>query len=272
MSQSRRAIAPILLMAAFMSLGSGCETEVVSITSLKVSLGYEPGLSPLWLSHNLSGSDGGAAAPLDVYIDGQPALPVANSGNAPGASDAGFSPRSGVTVDPSAFLRTLFVSGGVHDIGFMRNGELVTVAEDVELATDRFNYVIVYGSDAEPAVDVISDRPASEPSGSRRIRIVNMRPDRSAAAFALVDGAGAPVAELSATLAYGEVYSRSVPNTVSEIATTENGRQFSASFTCGHTELLVFKGGPSVPFMALPVDPAANFGSCATPSCSCPAP
>ncbi|HEX5655969.1 MAG TPA: hypothetical protein VFX59_02190 [Polyangiales bacterium] len=267
MSQTRRAIASVLALVACSSLG--CATEVASLASLKVSLAPEPGLSPLWLSHRLVGADGAPAAPLDLYIDDKPALPV---GSADSESDAGFSAQSGVTLSSSAFLSSLFVSGGVHDVGFMRNGAPVAVAHDVELAIDRFSYVIAHGSDTAPAIAVISDRPASEPSGSRRIRIVNLRPDHSAATLALLDGAGAPVADLSATLAYGEVFSRSVPNTVSEAAISENGSPSSVRFACGHTELLVLDGGPIAPFGPVPMDSTARFGACATPDCSCPAP
>jgi hypothetical protein len=161
---------------------AACSTETHSLTHTTASLEEFPNSGPIFFS-DVRGGESDMDA-FEVRWNGQPVLH-----------------ENGDPVALESPTLSLFMPAGSGTIELVRDGDVVLKSKPIEIARDRYTYVIAYGDRDAPELMVQNDTPEA-----RRVRISNVRKDATEIEFAYVDANDEPLGD-TMSIAYGETYS-----------------------------------------------------------------
>lgn len=251
------------LLACLLGLaGAACTTETRSLTHVQASLEAAPGLAQVRLSHLARGEanrpmtleQSAAADKLDVRFDGQPLL---------------FDDGQPVRAYSSSLLSSYWVPEAETAIEFVRDGAVVVQTDVIDLAEDRFNYLILHGDPETPDLLVLES-----PLEARIVRIANLRKDGGALEYTMLDSDGEPIGD-SDTIANGEGVSMPAPAQAAAVRlVAADGEQATHRINCNPSFSLVHHDEP----LGLTLTPSAPesdedwLAHCYDLDCACDAP
>lgn len=214
------------LLACLLGLtGAACTTERASLTHVEASLEAGPGLAQIRLSHLARGGADPVNTPsnpadkLAMHLDGQPLL---------------FGDGKPVLAYQQNSLSSYWVPEAEAGVEFVRDGKVVAQTAAIELAEERFTYLILHGDPETPDVLVLES--ALE---ARIVRIANVRKDGGALQYVLLDGDDQPIGETE-TLAYGAGVTLPAPaNATTVRLIAANGEESTERINCNPSFSLV---------------------------------